>query len=286
MLKMMITKTTLLAPTTPLSRLLRFSEEFEVALTEVSYSNSWYNLRKDGKIIVYHGDQEVPVNKQISRIGFVSAGRYESREQLIEEINKKIVELIPRHTPKLILHRGSHLVTWNPELKIAKTVIIFDDELRGLLGDEVTQSEARHQDTKNFNVDCNKSVNPLNVRSVKCLEAIKVLTHRHIPKLPKYGDIDGGLTSFNVYTDIIQHGLVGDTQAPLLKVVHVPSESKYREQVCQAYDNPEFKPLLNNEFSSIRIWICDDAGEIVPFKFGRTRLTLLFRPKYVDRSNR
>ena len=63
---------------------------------------------------------------------------------------------------------------------------------------------------------------------------------------------------FYIYTDIIQYQLVGDTQAPLLRIV--PSEVPW-QQITQPY----YFRLNCQLLQSINIRICDAEGEEIDF---------------------
>ena len=82
-----------------------------------------------------------------------------------------------------------------------------------------------------------------------------------------------------VYSNIITHIPVGDTEAPLLAVV------PFNKKSCKPYHEHLFKypmyvPLVHNRFAHIEIEIRDDAGELAPFPMDSvTSLQLHFRPR-------
>ena len=86
-----------------------------------------------------------------------------------------------------------------------------------------------------------------------------------------------GIHSLLVYTDIVKHTLVGNTVAQLLRFVEIPTRSRFGDQITIRYDKPQFYPLNHNYFKTVEIQIFDDSGYQVPFTFGRTYLTLVFK---------
>jgi hypothetical protein len=87
-------------------------------------------------------------------------------------------------------------------------------------------------------------------------------------------EISGGYHSLLVYTDIVYPSLIGDVCAQILRLVEVPRKSRFSEDVTIYYENPQYRPLMLNEFETIEISIKDDTGALIPFKFGRVTLTL------------
>lgn len=89
-------------------------------------------------------------------------------------------------------------------------------------------------------------------------------------------DIDEGQTAFYVYSNIIQHQYVGDTLAPLLRVV--PIRGKERD----TYRTEEFRhvmyvPTINSRTDIIEIDIRRDDGQPVSFQTGKVVITLHFK---------
>ncbi len=59
-------------------------------------------------------------------------------------------------------------------------------------------------------------------------------------------------------------------------MVEVPRKTKFGEQCVIKYENPQYRPVLENEFEFIEMSIKDDTGELIPFEFGRAIVTLHF----------
>ena len=91
----------------------------------------------------------------------------------------------------------------------------------------------------------------------------------HSPQLQR------GIFSFFLYTDIVRETLVGDVMVPLLRTVHVP-HTTYGSIVNQIIENPIVIGLNRKRISSIEIMICTDVGEFVEFEGGKVLLILEF----------
>ena len=95
-----------------------------------------------------------------------------------------------------------------------------------------------------------------------------------------------GLHTALVYTDIIEHQIIGDTLAPLLRLIPLTGKLKNNEitgaentQVAKTFTIPmQFKKVQVNAFHSIQLEIYGENGKLIPFvDSGRTSATLLFR---------
>ena len=85
-------------------------------------------------------------------------------------------------------------------------------------------------------------------------------------------DMRGGVESLYVYCDVIENQFIGDTRAPLLRIV--PVRGHYNEIIGEVYTSPHYVPVLKKEFE---ISIKTDRDELVPFQFGKAIVKLHFR---------
>jgi hypothetical protein len=79
-----------------------------------------------------------------------------------------------------------------------------------------------------------------------------------------------------VYSDVCEHSIIGDMEAPCLRVVPLIGDYKI---FTQRYENIQYMPVSGNRFSTIEICIADDLGREVKFQEGITIVTLHFRPR-------
>lgn len=81
-----------------------------------------------------------------------------------------------------------------------------------------------------------------------------------------------------IYTDIIQPQLVGDVSVPLLRIIQLNKE-KYvmGSQTRVEFQNPHYVPLEKYDFSTIEIYLYDDKGKLITFAHGTSCVKLHFR---------
>ena len=97
-------------------------------------------------------------------------------------------------------------------------------------------------------------------------------------------DLCAGKHLIFIYTNNIEYQHVGDTKAPLLRVIDSKQHMK-NGSVCEleptpriVYTNLDFKKLLTNSIQSISIELRTETGQLVPFLgTGKVMLTLQFK---------
>src|SRR3989442_9521565 len=75
-------------------------------------------------------------------------------------------------------------------------------------------------------------------------------------------DIEGGLHAMYAYCDVLECVPVGDTMAPLLRIVEINGQKG--EMVHIQYDQPRYVPLQKKEIDSIEV----DIGVITKYRNG------------------
>jgi len=76
-----------------------------------------------------------------------------------------------------------------------------------------------------------------------------------------------------VYCDLVEHVPVGDTKAPLLRIVNRMSE----RGVHETFNPPLYIPLQKRCFDTVEINLMTDTGLPIPFRFGKSFVVLEFR---------
>lgn len=89
--------------------------------------------------------------------------------------------------------------------------------------------------------------------------------------------LDAGITEIYVYSDLITSHHVGDTFAPLLRVV--PARSESSDEIVKQYERPLYFPIKNNFIETILIELRTGFGEKITFTSGKTHVVLSFRRK-------
>jgi hypothetical protein len=84
---------------------------------------------------------------------------------------------------------------------------------------------------------------------------------------------------FYLYTDIVSPQIVGDIQAPLLRIVRVKGQDG--EVISQYYDRPQYLPVVRQSFQTINIELRLNSGDFVPFERGKVIIVLHFRMRQI-----
>ena len=252
-----------------LPKILKFNEKWTVGLSEIHYTKTWFNIQENQnlEIIIYkHPENEI--------LTCMLPSGYYSIDKLCQALNIVIKD-------RLKIGKIPPNVQYNEELdKIIITFgvdsgkqifIKFSDDLYHILGLDKIRYQKRMDDT-------------LKSYFTKTEDLRKLFNNDELfftQKNPgdltyiadKTYDITGGYHSFFLYTDIIKPTYVGDSYSPLIKIVQIPSNVEYGQNITIKYPNIQYFPLENNEIESIEIKICDDLGK--PVKFLGESLTIV-----------
>ena len=251
--------------------------EWRVALTEISYTKSWYNIVEDEQIYCYSDDMRAFSDK--NGVPVILKKGYYDTEDLIFEINKLLGKvhvinkpfLEEKHKPYLVHNINTNKVSLKKgEDDNGNAIHAFlSVSLREILGfKKHIYSHKSLLLKKKFSVEYNIEGNI--VSSVEVAEDIGEEADSHI-------DIDRGIRSIFLYSDIVHPVRVGDSQVQLLRVVEIPENVGFGKQCVIKYDRPYYHPIITQDFNSIRVYIKDDAGSDIPFEFGRVIVTLHFK---------
>lgn len=82
-----------------------------------------------------------------------------------------------------------------------------------------------------------------------------------------------------LYCDLVEPQIVGDVQAPLLKIVSV--EGKDGEIINAHYPRPFYLPVIRQHFQTVHIDIRLHSGDLMPFERGKVFVTLHFRLRQI-----
>jgi hypothetical protein len=92
-------------------------------------------------------------------------------------------------------------------------------------------------------------------------------------------DTHSDFSFFYVYSDIVEPQVVGDIQAPLLRIVKV--DGKNGEIISCHYDRPQYVPVIRQSFQTLDIELRLNSGDFVPFERGKVIVVLHFRMRQI-----
>lgn len=258
--------------TTRLSYPIDLHGRWEVALAEIHYSHTWKTLPQGSRIIIqqhtikrledgvnirdlsmdeqYHlQNYHWLTSDEVEEYSFwMTAGYYDTITEVIEEIRKHM----PEEVKDLILisvQETTRLI----KLEILKADLFIeftDPKLCNLLGARVYTDGSKSSYGSNG----------------------PITTFLEYPP-----DMETGMYALYVYTDIVSPVLVGDTVAPLLRIV--PTSGIYGDMVGLSFNKLHYVPLRFNQISTIGLNISSDTGETIQFDYGKTIVKLHFRPR-------
>lgn len=241
---------------------------YDIGVSEISYTYSWYNIRTNQKIFVGNNQKGNFLKKGVS----LFAGRYDNIDDLVQAINKKIGENIVEGVavvPALKVLHNARKIMISTGLTSDLEPLFFrtEAELTQLLGIEQIyfgDVVAMKTEAIKIEVGMDKS-NFISNASKKTFVA----------RYPY--DLTAGVHSLYVYCNIVKHSLVGNRFAQLLRIVEVPNDLSFGAQKVKEYNYPQYRSVNCNEITEIEISIKDDTGEDIKFNFGRVIVTLSLR---------
>lgn len=226
-----------------------------MGLAEISFPHTWYTIaatkpteEDDGTpwflITSMNREDEQDYSLYLS----IGTGYYNGGEDVIDAINRRISKsLIAGWGKKLyypILRYNQ--INKKCEFEMMKNqTIIFSNALKTMLG--LGDSQTTRNSKKDHDEWMGENV---------C-------------------DVSGDIHSLYVYCDILEHVAVGDSRAPLLRVVE--AKGLNGEIVNRCYDQPRYMPIQKKNFDSLEIDLRNDLGEKISFESGKLVVTLHFR---------
>lgn len=219
---------------------LAAGKTYEIALMEIQFINSFENVSENNWIKI--------VIKNHIFIEKIAAGKYD-QTSLCDAFNTAIFNRVNALSqsdfdlpPKSVqMKYESKINKFHLVLKL-NVKIEFCDEFRFLFGFENSVIEKSSSSTR----------------------------------LP---DLKRGFYSMYCYSDIIAPVLVGDVEAPLLRIVSLPNE----EGVTSIeFNRPYYMDMRRNTFQTIEFIIRRQDGEDPKFLYGQTNLILNIREKKIE----
>lgn len=226
--------------TTQLRESCTLTGDWEVALTTIDFPQTFLNvLPGQNMISLSYPVIEHGIESIIVDTVYVEPGFYIDGNALMIGVNKA---LSPINIGKLQLNTDNRYMMVN-DMSQDTYVINFSPELSRQLGYEPGTDVSAHP----------MSIHPLNVGF-------------------------GSPHHIFVYCDLIESQVVGDTVAPLLRIVNTQHRKyEFGDQITQEFRTLQYLPLLKRNFSTIEIDLRGSTGNPIPFQSGTSAVTLHFR---------
>ena len=226
------------------------SKNVECALSQINFPNTYKNVR-DGLngISIYKVDKDNTENVQFFKI---PAGYYSSLNHLFHTIKGIVPPLADdAYGDKSKFAIGYDAIRQRSWVRVSQEFYVeFQLDIAKFLG-----------------FDAN----------VKIKRDTKEKRRQHSRYHPQ---VHGGLSTIFVYCDIIEHQLIGETSAPLLRILNWNHASK-KLSISQTFSELFYVPIKSSDFDTIHIYLLDSLGYPISFENGHTFAVMEFREKTV-----
>ena len=245
-----------------------FLGKWEVGMVSISYPAMWYNVaEEDTACYVFMADDSI-------RKCAIQSGRYTSVEQLVKALNDALDSTIVNGLSFFNLTYDA--LTRKVTYRMGERTVADYDEHPEVLGSSFSKCVTHMLGFEDF---WNREYFPedkyaQNMVSSKTVE--RFITGAHV------ADLNRGIHSLYVYSDIVEPCHVGDAIAPLLRVVPL-SQMEFREstssllQCTQNFTRVHYHPLSHTHIKTVEIDIKDSRGHPIPFERGELIVTLHIR---------
>jgi len=237
--------------TVKLAQRLRLDGDWEVALVEIIYPNSWFTMDNQEnfiKIQTFTGIYTMSLN----------VGYYETIYEFIKMLNK-----ILKKKKQKIVELDVEFEYDESEHKVK--LCLNSNNIRGIY---VSQKVA---DLLGF-------YEPILYHIEAQNDEFSVISDANICRNGDFTpDFSSDFSMFYVYCSIVGNQIVGNTMAPLLRIVDV--QGKHRDVINKTYVSPHYVSILTKDISAIEINIKNDMNEFLVFHFGKVVIKLHFRKR-------
>jgi len=253
--------------TTKLHSAISLIGDWEVGLSEIIFPKTWYNVERASLTNPAHvtitglqSDNKPLYTSQVR----LTPGHYSTIEKLIEEINNNIAR------------NFRHQISFEPNDKAVKSRLITDiPDLRYNVVNRKINVYLPASMSIRFSESLAYTFGLVETRQNPIINSST--TDVMMVKGHRTSDIAQGYHALYIYCDVLESVPVGDTQAPLLRIVD--TEGEHGSIIHKCYEKARYLPLQKKHFDSLEIDIRTDAGLPVPFEHGSLVITLHFRQR-------
>ena len=226
---------------------------WEVALAEIQFQKSWFNVR-NASITISLGTTSTDIS--------INEGYYETNESLIQHLNSSIKCAATKQIAEMFVFKYNKITrTCSLHINVPEGVANFTFKLSNSLKDILKISD----NMADIDLDINEcSTNPDSTAN----QSTYVINGSEVMKLKS-------IYTIMVYCDLAEPSIVGDIESPLLRTI--PVEEGHWKYQCTSPSKLQYLPVSQREIRTISVYIFSDFGEMVPFTTGRTIVTLELR---------
>lgn len=238
--------------------------QWSVGLAEVTYPLTWPNL--DTFTIAVYVREASGAGKAYSKK--MQGQRYLNAAHLVREIQWCVNKLLPETHANSIKVRyddlsGRMRVVTDPDchLWVSRSLAI-------ILGYVTNTAAPRTEE--------NETIYGLKLPREQT-DALVPSDNREADESDFSVNINRLRPNIYIYCNVIEHQIIGDTKAPLLRILPVPETSTTGDVVQHKFTNIHYIPLSRGIFEVIELSIVDGSGDYIAFKAGYAILKLHFK---------
>ena len=277
---------------TSLPREIMLQGQWVVGLAELHYTKSWFNVIEDETISVFDTKGIAMASPTRLRAGWYDDGALLAAiTKCLQDWSNSYKQMLQLETRGRPATRSSSRV---PENQVENRPIIINPPSISF-HEQSRQVELKcgntNVDSREFYMQLSPKLNEmlgLNRRkSYYTLDRvnnesneIEITTLDKSIKGESNGmscyDLNYGIHSICVYSNIVSSVIVGNSYAPLLRVVPIENK-KFGAQCHQIFQKPYFYPVSTNCIQVLGAELRDKSSKPIPFKFGETTVVLAFK---------
>jgi len=278
---------------TKLKKAVHLSGRWEVAIVELIYPNSLYNIPVDEVIIceqlVRIEERELVTERSSMK---VPAGIY-SVQDLVTKITDVMPKLIPFETSKSTNEQEEpaamiRILSTDSKVRIklrsTRVSFLFGSALHvkqmlGITGVKVSVEECTH--FQDYMHTVHKVPPGMGfVDKMVLLSRGNDLDRSSFQYIAqKCVNMSAGSQNLFVYSSLVDFNIVGDDTLQLLRAVPIKVNSPRFEPVIERFDSAHYVPVLHNVFETVELTIATDTGLNAHFQTGKSLIKLHFRPQ-------
>lgn len=227
-----------------------FMENFKVALTSAIFSNKFNNITRGNSKIVFGPNVTPPRMLSTRVVANIPSKNYRSIDELIDTINENVENLSKLGIKILHLDSGKAKVNevFIEKLKLfagaassLEPIIVFENKLATVLGFP-------------------PNVNIINITSAAY-------------------NLEAGIPhEIFIYSNIIEHQIISDTSAPLLKILPISSNNGEKNHI--ELINRDYLNVFGNQIETIKIECRDAQKNLIAFEDGNGLILKLHFKRY------
>jgi len=255
--------------TTKFSREINLKGQWQVALCNISYHKTWGNIstRDEGGCLLRLYQKTNTLEPKGKLHAMLEPGQYSTPQSLIDALLKAFTN-IKQGEEEFNLEdilSITHNVHTNKLSFGMKQNSYGCDALKLTLSPTILNLMGHHEYTNTKSRD-------LDIR-LALIPGKEELTFTGIV------DLRSGIHNIFCYSSLVRNVTVGDTQAPLLRIIPVLGGDG--EYVYQTFEDRQYLPVVTNNFNTANSLIGDRFGNKIKFEHGSAPVILVLHLKRV-----